>query len=137
MLAWLPGMYHVAHRHKRSIGIGATWIAALALVLNVVLSSALLASISPTSAFADGHPICLNGAASGTIGDDSDQTGKTAGMQCPLCIGNHVAGTPPPSAPAILDRVAGSVSPAFIATPLLIALQPGRDQQPRGPPQSS
>lgn len=125
----------MAHLHKRKIGIGATWIAAIALVLNVVLSSALLASISPGSAFAEGHPVCLNGAAAGAIGGGSGETGKIAGMQCPMCIGNHVAGAPPPCGPALLDRAASAISHACAVKPRLVAIQPGRDQQPRGPPQ--
>lgn len=121
-------------QRKRSIGIAATWIASITVVLNVILSSALLAALSPTAAFTEGHPLCVSGGEGRAVGDDYGKPLKPAGLHCPMCIGTEVAGTPAPDAPGLRERtmVAAPRPPAW--QPRREAPPPGHDHQPRGPP---
>jgi hypothetical protein len=118
-------------QRKRRVGLGAAWLAAYALVLNVILSSALLATLSP-SAFANGHPLCTSSSDVGIAGDDSSPA-KPSGVHCPMCIGNHVAGVPP-VLPTLLDRAPTQAQRVVGFLPQRHALAPGRDHRPRGPP---
>ena len=86
--------------HKRLIGSVASLAAAYALVLNVVLSSMLLASLSPT-ALAAGTEICAASAVYGIAHDnagqsDADQAPGAVAAHCPVCVFAHLPGTPPP-----------------------------------------
>lgn len=120
--------------YKRFIGIGAAWIAAYALVLNVILSSVFLAALPPT-AFAAGYEICAYSADIGTIHDDAGKSDKRASIHCPMCIGNHVAGAlPPPPSPIFFDRTALSVALAFAFDAAFVELARTSDHQARGPP---
>jgi hypothetical protein len=119
---------------KRRIGTAAAFAAAYALVLNVILSSVLLASLSPT-AFAAAHEICINGGDAAAAQDDAGKTGKSATVRCPLCVGNHASGALPPAVPALVSRVAVAVSPQPVFDAAFVACDPAHDHQPRGPPQ--
>jgi hypothetical protein len=119
---------------KRVIGIGSAWIAAYALVLNVILSSVFLAALSST-AFAADHTVCANSADIGAVRDDMGKSDKKAAIHCPMCIGKHAASAlPPPPDIVFVDRTAVPVSLAFAFD--AAGLEPKRvsDHQPRGPP---
>lgn len=112
---------------KRRIAWGAAWAAAYALVLNVLLTSALLAAQSPVQLQA-GHEFCLANA------DVEPGKAKPAPAHCPLCIGHHVSAAPPPVAPAVAIRLAfGTAYDPPRDTPF-VAFTRSRDHQPRGPP---
>jgi len=119
---------------KRGIAVGAAWIAAYALVLNVLLSGLILSTLSP-AAFAAGHVLCANSADIGTVRKDAANTDKSAAVHCPICIANHVANAlPPPPGTAFFERVATAVSQspapdaAFVQRALIFG------HQARGPP---
>ncbi|NVN87086.1 MAG: hypothetical protein HXX15_13475 [Rhodopseudomonas sp.] len=118
---------------KRRIGTAAAFAAAYALVLNVILSSALLASLSPP-AFAAAHEFCLNGGDATAALDDAGKPAKSATVRCPICVGNHVAGALPPAQPVLLGRVAIAVAPQPTFETPRVAPDPTHDHQPRGPP---
>jgi hypothetical protein len=119
---------------KRRIGTAAAFAAAYALVLNVILSSALLASLSPT-AFAAAHELCINGGDATAAQNDAGKTGNSSTVRCPICVGNHASGALPPAVPPLVSRVAVAVSPQPAFDGAILALATPHDHQPRGPPQ--
>jgi hypothetical protein len=122
---------HIAR--KRRIGTAAAFAAAYALVLNVILSSALLASLSPT-AFAAAHELCINGGDAAAAQNDAGKTGKAPTIRCPICVGNHASGALPPAVPPLVTRVAVAVSDRPVFDAICVACDPAHDHQPRGPP---
>lgn len=120
----------------RTIGRWAAFAAAYALVFNVILTSALLASVSPLK-FNALHELCLNGASSPSSTDGNGDPGKPI-VRCPLCLSGVAAmADQPPQTPALAIRIA-----------LRILFEPARhedgvarfavlDHQPRGPPHLS
>jgi hypothetical protein len=120
----------------RSIGRWAAFVAAYALVFNVMLTSALLASISPSKLNAF-HELCLNGSSAVPDADGNTDPGKPV-VRCPMCLSSAVAmADQPPQTPALAIRIA-----------LRILFEPARndhavvrfadsDHQPRGPPHLS
>ena len=129
---WGFGVTHVTG--KRIVGIGAAWIAAYALVLNVILSSILLATLSPV-AFAAGHAICVNSADAGAVRDDAGKNNEAPSIRCPVCVGIHAAGAlPPPPGPIFFDRTALPISQAFAFDAALVERKKTSDHQARGPP---
>lgn len=79
---------------KRRSGALASLVAAYALVLHVIVSSFVLATVSP-AAFASGTEICVSHLE--TVAPDG-ATGKVPAksvVRCPLCVGNHAAGVLP------------------------------------------
>jgi hypothetical protein len=119
---------------KGRIGTAAAFAAAYALVLNVILSSALLASLSPT-AFAAAHELCINSGDAAAAQDDAGKTGKSPTIRCPICVGNHASGALPPAVPALATRLAVAVSDPPVFDAACVACDPAHDHQPRGPPQ--
>jgi hypothetical protein len=118
---------------KRKIGIGAAWLAAYALALNVILSAALSAAVSPLS-FAAGHILCANSADIHTVRDEADKTDNHAAVRCPLCIGNHhPVALPPPSAP-IVERGLSHTTSVGMLDGVFVALARISDHRARGPP---
>jgi len=117
---------------KRAIAAAAAWVAAYALVLNVILASALLASQSPVQLLT-GHEFCLAVADSGAATDDG-QPAKAVPIRCPLCLGQHVSVTPPPLSPALAVRIAFGIRYEPPRPAPFVAIQPSSDHQPRGPP---
>lgn len=120
----------------RSIGRWAAFVAAYALIFNVMLTSALLASISPSKLNAF-HELCLNGSSAVPDADGNSDPGKPV-VRCPMCLSSAVAmAGQPPQTPALAIRIA-----------LRILFEPARndhavvrfadsDHQPRGPPHLS
>jgi hypothetical protein len=121
---------------KKTLGIAASWLAAYALVLNVILSSALLASLSPT-AFAAAHELCVNGGDAAAAQDDAGKAGKSATIRCPICVGNHASGALPPDVALLVSRVAVAAPDQPLVVAAIVACDPTHDHQPRGPPQLS
>jgi hypothetical protein len=123
---------HIAR--KRGIAIGAAWIAAYALVLNVLLSSLILSALSP-AALAAGHILCANSADIGSVRKDAANDDKSASVHCPICIANHVANAlPPPPGTDFFERVATAVSPSLTPDAAFVQRAPTFDYQARGPP---
>lgn len=120
--------------HIRRIGRFAASMAAYALVFNMILTSALLASVSPAK-FKALHELCLNGGSAPGEGD-GDDTAKPV-IRCPLCISGVAAIDLPPQSWAQAIRIALHVlvEPAQPDTivPRLVA----GDHRPRGPPKLS
>lgn len=107
-------------------------IAAYALVLNVMLTSALLASISPPQ-FNALHELCLNGSsAKPAVANDGDDRAAPL-IRCPLCLSPAVIALPPDSpAPAIRIAVPALIRSAPHDT--VVAQARTADHQARGPP---
>ncbi|KPF98213.1 hypothetical protein IP86_12220 [Rhodopseudomonas sp. AAP120] len=116
---------------KRRVALGAAWAATYALVLNVLLASALLAAQSPAQLLA-GHEFCRASEDAATPVDPGKA--KPAAIHCPLCIGHHVSAAPPPVAPAVAIRLAFGVAYDPPRPETFVALTQARDHQPRGPP---
>lgn len=114
---------------KRRIAWLAAFAAAYALVLNVLLSSAVLAA-QPVQWFA-GHEFCLSDQSAAPT--DPTKT-KPAAIHCPLCIGHHVSAAPPPVAPAVAVRLAFGIAYDPPRDRPFVAFRQTHDHQARGPP---
>jgi hypothetical protein len=122
-------------RIKR-IGRFAAWAAAYALVFNVMLTSALLASISPSKLNAF-HELCLNGSSVAPDADGNSDPAKPI-VRCPLCLSNAVAMADQPSqTPALAIRIALRLLFEPAQHDDGVALFTTSDHQPRGPPHLS
>lgn len=120
----------------KTIGRFAALAAAYALVFNVMLTSTLMAKVSPFT-FNALHELCLNGGQQPSGPDGDDGNGKPV-IRCPLCLSNAVTAIDqPPQSPALVIRIA-----------LQVLFEPARlddgsarfatlDHQPRGPPHLS
>lgn len=118
---------------KRRIGWSAAFIAAYALVFNVILSSILIASISPLDA-ASAHELCISSGNGDAAGSDADKTsGKTA-MHCPLCAAHHISGALPPPHPMLTGRIPLTASAVYSFRQRIIAYARSFDHLSRGPP---
>lgn len=119
----------------KKIGRLAALVAAYALVFNVMLTSALLASISPTKLNAL-HELCLNGSSSGQVTDDNGNPAKPI-IHCPLCVSGAAMADLPPPPPALAIRIALHVlfepTQPDVIVPRLVA----DDHRARGPPKLS
>lgn len=125
--------------YKRLIGKVASFAAAYALVLNLVLSSMLMASLSP-AAFAAGTEICVASAVYGVAhqAGDPDGTDKSgvAPVHCQLCMAATLAGTPPPSANYLIARNAIAIAPIPVLARIIAAGPDTSAHSPRAPPHS-
>ncbi len=121
---------------KRWFGAVACLAAVYALALNVVLSSLILASVSP-AAQAAGFEICFTHPDLAAAPDDRGKTTAPAAVHCPLCVGTHAPGAPPAIATFSVSRIAITMAP--IATPgaHVVAVQATSDHRARAPPQLS
>lgn len=128
--------FQMAATRIRTIGRWAAFVAAYALVFNVMLTSTLFAKVSPLK-FDALHELCLNGASSPTgAGGDTDD-GKPI-IRCPLCISGVIAAIDlPPQSAALAIRIALQVFFEPTQHDDGIALFATRDHQPRGPPHLS
>jgi hypothetical protein len=127
----------VAHiSRKRWFGAVASLAAAYALVLNVVLSSLLLAAISPADAAA-GYQICRNNPDSTVAPDDAGKTTGKPAAHCPLCTGSHAPGTPPVQTVFIATRMAIAIAPTAVLNDTFIAVPATSDHRARAPPRLS
>jgi hypothetical protein len=121
---------------KRWFGAVASLAAVYALVLNVVLSSLILASISP-AAQAAGFELCLTHP---DLAASPDNTGKTTGapaVHCPVCVGTHAPGAPPASVTFSVSRVAIAIAPIAAPDDRIVARAATSDHRARAPPQLS
>ena len=103
--------------------------AAYALVLNVILSSLLLASVSP-AAYAAGLEICA-------VNPDHGDAGKSSGqatLHCPVCVINHAPGAPPQPTTFHTARLAIIVAPTIARETVVVARLAATDHQARAPP---
>ncbi len=117
------------HSRRRWFGTVASLAAAYALVLNVVLSSLLLAAVSP-AAYAAGFEICA-------VNPDHGDTGKSPGqvaVHCPVCVFSHAPGAPPQPTLFAVSRIAILIEPDFAREPAIVARLAATDHQARGPP---
>jgi hypothetical protein len=117
----------------RAIGRWTAIVAVYALAFNVILTSMLLASVSPLKSNA-AHELCLNGSSGPSSTDDNAKPI----IRCPLCLSGVAAmADQPPQTPALAIRIA-----------LQVLFEPARlddgiarftllDHQPRGPPHLS
>jgi hypothetical protein len=112
--------------------IGA-FIAAYALVFNVVLSSLLVASIASTAAAA-GQFLCVNRVDTGGAPSDADKSGRNGVIHCPLCVGLHGTGALPPPEFSFSDRLYVAVSAVFAFEARFVARFRSFDHLSRGPP---
>ncbi len=117
---------------RRARALVAAWVAAYALVLNVVLASTLLAGQSPVQLLT-GPEFCIAAVDDGAAGD-AGQPAKAVPIRCPLCLGQHVSATPPPLSPALAIRIAFSIRYEVPRATPFVALRPSPAHQPRGPP---
>ncbi|UPK31137.1 DUF2946 family protein [Bradyrhizobium sp. 195] len=118
---------------KRRIGCGAAFIAAYALVFNLILSSILVAGVSPAAAAA-AHELCSGIGNSGTVRTDADKSDKKRAIHCPLCVGHHTPTSVPPPQADLLDRQYVEVVIAFAFEARFVAPFRSHDHQSRGPP---
>ena len=117
------------HTRKSLFGTVASMAAAYALVLNVILSSLLLASVSP-AAYAAGLEICA-------VNPDHNDAGKSSGqtaVHCPVCVFSHAPGAPPQPTLFAVSRIAIAISPAFAHEAAIVARLTATDHQARAPP---
>jgi hypothetical protein len=120
----------------RSAGRWAAFVAAYALVFNVILTSALLATISPTQANA-AHEFCLNGGPAVPDANGNSDPAKPI-VRCPLCLSNAVAtADQPPQTPALAIRIARRILFETPSRDHLTVRHAESDHQPRGPPHLS
>jgi hypothetical protein len=114
------------------VGRFAAWAAAYALVFNVMLTSTLLASITPLK-FNALHELCLNGdSASPGIegnGDDSQPI-----IRCPLCVSGIAAAVLPSPSPALAIRIELHALLEPVRHDQGIQRLAPSSHQPRGPP---
>ncbi|AWM06585.1 DUF2946 family protein [Bradyrhizobium symbiodeficiens] len=118
---------------KRRIGWGAAFIAAYALVFNVILSSILIASVSPTAAAA-AHELCISSDNTDAARTDADKTSGKTSVHCPLCVAHHIAGTLPPPQPTLTGRIPLTASAVHSFRQRIIAYTRSFDHLSRGPP---
>ncbi|MFT4116504.1 DUF2946 family protein [Bradyrhizobium sp.] len=116
---------------RRRVGVGTAFIAAYALVLNVILSSILIASFSSISPAA-AHEICMSGV--DTDPTDADKSGHKTTIHCPLCIGHHVTGGLPPPDTVLAERVALRAEAICFVRDRLVAHIRSSAHLSRGPP---
>ena len=109
----------------------AAFVAAYALVFNVMLTSALLASISPVQ-FNALHQLCLNGVSAPAT--DKGEPAKPI-VKCPLCLSSAAATAgAPPQSPALVIRIALHVPFETPDHDDVIVRLANTDHRPRGLP---
>lgn len=118
---------------KRRIGWGAAFIAAYALVFNVILSSILIASVSPIAA-ADAHELCISGVTADGLPAGTDTSGGKVTIHCPLCVGHHVVADLPPPPITFAERIPLRAEVVHSFQARIFARVRSFDHQSRGPP---
>jgi hypothetical protein len=121
---------------KRWFGAVASLAAAYALVLNVVLSSLVLAAVPPAAQVA-GFELCLAHPDLAASPDDGSKSTGAPAVHCPLCIGTHAPGAPPTIATFSVSRIAIAIAPAKVPDDRIITAQTTTDHRARAPPQLS
>lgn len=118
---------------RQRVGRVAAFVATYALVLNVVLSSLLVASVSPVAAEA-GQILCINSTDANAAHDDAGKSGRGGAIHCPLCIGHHVTGALPPPEFVLGARPVIAVAIVRAFETRFVARFRSYDHQSRGPP---
>jgi hypothetical protein len=118
---------------KRRVGWGAAFIAAYALVFNALLSSILVASISPVDA-ALAQELCVNSLDADMGRADADKHSGKKAVHCPLCVGHYVSGALPPPQAALIDRIPLTASVVHSFHQRIVAYARSYDHLSRGPP---
>ncbi|MBU6458689.1 MAG: hypothetical protein KGQ48_14305 [Bradyrhizobium sp.] len=118
---------------KRQMGRVAAFVAAYALVFNLVLSGLFVAGISPAAAAA-GHLLCVNSDDGDAAQSDAGKSGHTATIHCPLCVAHHVTGALPPPQPILVDRSYVRHRSVIAFEARFVARFRSYDHQSRGPP---
>jgi len=121
---------------KRWFGAVASLAAVYALVLNVVLSSLILAAIPP-AAQAAGFELCLTHPDLAAAPDNNGKTTGAPAVHCPICVGTHAPGAPPVAATFHVSRIAIAIAPTTITNDRIVAEQAASDRRARAPPQLS
>uniref|UniRef100_Q07MD9 DUF2946 domain-containing protein n=1 Tax=Rhodopseudomonas palustris (strain BisA53) TaxID=316055 RepID=Q07MD9_RHOP5 len=117
----------------RAIGIWAAWPAALALLLNALLTSTLLAAVSPLDPFGQAL-ICHASSLGRAAADDANDAIKPSAAHCKLCV-PALALAPPPSPPAAaFHRIAVSERRGPPSETRLTTTPPTANYESRGPP---
>ena len=119
----------------KKIGRFAAWAAAYALVFNVMLTSALLATVSPLK-FNALHELCLNGSSAAPNSDGDTGDAKPV-IRCPLCISGVAAADVPPQSPALVIRIALHIPFEQTEHDAGVTRFAESNHQPRGPPHLS
>jgi hypothetical protein len=114
------------------MGLAASWVAAYALLLNVVLSSMLLAAISPV-AQAAGLEICISHPEPAGTPDNDKSAGRSI-VHCPACVGNHAPGAPPTIASFAITQIAVEIEASSASEDDNRPRRTTFDHQARGPP---
>ncbi|MES2751890.1 MAG: DUF2946 family protein [Pseudomonadota bacterium] len=124
-------------RIKR-VGHFTAWAAAYALVFNVMLTSAALATVSPYKLSAL-HELCLSGGNLGGGSTTPDVDGSTTKSisHCPLCVSTAMTADLPPQPPALAIRIALHALFEPARQDHIVARFAASDHQPRGPPHHS
>lgn len=131
------GRYVSGLSRIRGMGRIAAGVAAYALIVNAILTSALAASIPPDQ-YKSSFELCvasraLTGSAA-TTAADADSSGNAAmPMHCPLCTPHHTA-IDVPEAPVLAVRVAVTNPLSFPAHEPFLALARIIFHHARGPP---
>ncbi|MCK1326353.1 hypothetical protein IVA94_36930 [Bradyrhizobium sp. 156] len=119
---------------KRRIGWGAAFIAAYALVFNVILSSILLSGVSPLAAV-DGHELCISFVGANAVPADTKKNSGKATIHCPLCVGHHVAVDVPQPPADLAERFPLRVEAVYSFQERELARARSFDHLSRGPPE--
>ncbi|MCK1326356.1 hypothetical protein IVA94_36945 [Bradyrhizobium sp. 156] len=119
--------------HRRRIGCGAAFVAAYALLFNLILSSILAAGVSPAAA-AVVHELCSSGGNSDAGRTDADKSRKKLAIDCPSCVGHHTPTALPSPQATVADRRYVEVVIAFALEAQFAAPFRSHDYQSRGPP---
>jgi hypothetical protein len=115
------------------VGATASFVAAYALVLNVILSSIFVAGLPP-QAGAPGYALCLNSANPDASRKDSDQGGQRTVVHCPLCVGHLSTGALPPPEVTVGERIPVQTRAAIAFHAQFVAPIRTFNHQSRGPP---
>lgn len=136
MLTGYGGSTVIFTSRIKRIGRFAAWAAAYALVFNVMVTGALLATVSPLK-FDALHELCLNGNSAAPDADGKSDPSKPI-VRCPLCLSSAVAtADQPPQTPALAIRIALRVLFEPAQPDDGVALFTTGDHQARGPPHLS
>jgi hypothetical protein len=117
----------------REIGIWAAWPAAIALLLNALLTSTLLAAVPSLDPFGQALICHASGLDSPAAGDSNDAI-KPSAAHCKLCVPAIAAAPPPLPLDAAFHRVAISERRAPPFEALLKTSPPTAQYESRGPP---
>lgn len=120
---------------KRRTGALASLVAAYALVLHVIISSFMLATVS--AAFAAGGEICVSHPETTTSDGPIGKVPGKSVVRCPLCVGNHAPGVPPSDVALSVVRFAVAIDLQARLETATALEAPYSSHQARAPPRLS